>query len=532
MKRLDLLALLVWLLFGSLSCVQAATYYVDQKSTSSQSAQDGSEQRPFRTFGPALAIAKAGDTVLIRPGVYTDPIVLTRSGTKLAPITLQATRRHGVTVSGATTLLQSDPGISYITVRGIVFHDTRKDIYKIAGYARSGWKVEDCIFEGGGLDARLDDNAQTRAVNVTFLRVICQETWGCGMSAQGVNGFLVKDCVIRRCNRSGEHVADSTAGSKVFNTDRCRVENLVSYDNVGAGWWFDFQNTHFEITGGTFFGNHGVNAENQAGGIWLEKNSDGHVAHNLIYSNDGSGISIWSMENLVVEDNTFVDNLTTLWRAQGLDSKGGERLWNIVLRNNRIKSWRRDAHSISAWEVVNIKNVTIDGNIYDPPEGRPLWFWWGKEGKRIDLFSLNEVRQVLGFETHGSVAKIPFDRSLFATKHGLEVQLGKEGEHASIDEGLERGAAKVGTELEIPVQGRSDIQRLPNGEWETEVYDLGHNRHVRLTIKSAQIRSALEKGISRFAMWTPVGIRVRVTQRDEYDVRAIALGGPHTYQGR
>ncbi len=129
MKRFELLVLLVALLFGSLSGVQAATYYVDQKSTSPQSAQDGSDRRPFGTFAPALAIAKAGDTVLVRPGVYTDPIVLTRSGTKLAPITLQATRRHGVTVSGATELLQSDPGISFITVRGIVFHDTRLDLY-------------------------------------------------------------------------------------------------------------------------------------------------------------------------------------------------------------------------------------------------------------------------------------------------------------------------------------------------------------------------------------------------------------------
>ena len=527
--RLTMFLTLIFL-SGSLA---GATFYVSKTDSGIQgaAATDGTEKRPFSTIANAVALAKAGDVILITPGVYAEPLKPKFSGTKESPIVFQATKRHGVVVTGAMALLESEANVSFITVRGIVFRDTRRDIWKINGQAHSGWKIEDCVFEGGGLDARISEDGKMRAENVTFLRVICQQTWGCGMCGQGVNGFLIKDCVIRRCNRSGERVADCTGGSKVFNTDGCRVENLVSYDNVGAGWWFDFNNTHFEISGGTFFGNHGVNAENQAGGIWLEKNSHGRVWNNLVYSNHGSGISIWSMEDLIVEDNTFVDNLTTWWRAQGLDDKGGERLWNITMRNNRIKSWRRDAHSISAWEIVNIKNVVIDGNVYDPPTteagGKPLWFWWGKDGKRLDTFSLEETREKLGFETHGSLSKIPFDRPLFATKAGLEVQLGKDGEQYSIDETLEKAGAKIGDVVDIPVQGRLDIQKSPEGKWFTEVYDLARKRHVRTTIESDEIKSAIDSEISRFAMWTPVWLKVRLSRLDEYDIQGVAAGAPH-----
>ena len=321
----------------SVGRITGAEYVVDPSSPVATDTNDGSAQSPFKTLAKAVGTARAGDVVILKAGSYAEPLLPTRSGTKAKPIVFQSEKRHGAVITATGPLLKSDPDVSYVTVRGIVFRDQRRDIWQYSAQVRSGWRVEDCVFEGGGLDARLDDNAVRRAENVIFLRVICQETWGNGMTAQGVNGLFIRDCLLRRCNRSGERVADCTSASKLFNTDNCRVENLVSYDNIGAGWWFDYQNTHFAISGCTFFANHGRSAENQGGGIWLEKNAKGRVTDNLVYSNYGSGLSIWSMEDLVVEDNIFVDNITTWWRAQGLDSNGGEKLRNIRFANNRIK---------------------------------------------------------------------------------------------------------------------------------------------------------------------------------------------------
>ena len=520
MQRTVAIILACSLTLISVGRATSADYVVDPLSPAATDTNDGSGQSPFKTLAKAVDAAQAGDVVILRVGSYTEPLLPKRSGTKAKPIVFQAEKRHGAVLTATGPLLRSDPGVSYITVRGIVFRDQRRDIWQSTAQVRSDWRVEDCVFEGGGLDARLDDNATRRAENVTFLRVICQETWGNGMTAQGVNGLLVKDCLLRRCNRSGERVADCTSASKLFNTNDCRVENLVSYDNIGAGWWFDYQNTHFVITGCTLFANHGRNAENQGGGIWLEKNTNGRVTNNLVYSNYGSGLSIWSMEDLVVEDNIFVDNITTWWRAQGLDSKGGEKLWNIRFANNLIKDWRRDAHSINYTEVRNIKNVVVDGNTYDPPQGKPIWFWWGKRGQEVRLGSLDEARQVLGFEAHGKVAKIPFDRPLIPTVAGLNTQVAKDGEAFSIDVALAK--AKSGDTVEIPVHGRLDISAIKGG-WSTEVYDLARKRHVTVFMKSEKTKQALETAVSRFASLTPRLIAFKLAKLDEYDIRGEVL---------
>jgi parallel beta-helix repeat protein len=507
-----------------LSCAlmaQAATSYV---ATSGDDAGAGTAQQPYRTIGHAVARAQPGDTVLIGQGTYVESLLLKTAGTPEQPITLQSVKRHGAIISGPAKLLTGDKTINDITLRGLVFHSAQRDIWSAIVDVRSGWRVEDCVFEGGGVDTRQCEEGNPHAQDVLFLRDIAQDTWGNGMTAQGVDNLVVRDCVLRRCNRSGERVADCTSASKLFNTNHCRVENLVSYDNVGAGWWFDFQNVDFRITGGTFFGNHGVRGDNQGGGIWLEKNSQGYVANNLCYSNYGSGLSIWAMDHLTVEHNMFVDNDTTWWRAQGLDSQGGEKLWDITVRNNIFKDWRRDAQSINYVEIGNIKRVTIDGNIYDPPAGNPLWFWWGKDGKMVQTHSLQETRQTLGFEQNAVIKAIPFDRQLFPTHGGLDIQVGTDGEQFSIDDALAKVHATVGMVVTIPVQGRLEMTPVSDDTWSTQVYDLAQKRHVRLLLPSAALETAIAHGVSRFAMWKPVYLKVKMTKLDEYDFAATALG--------
>ena len=198
----------------------------------------------------------------------------------------------------------------------------------------------------------------------------------------------------------------------------------------------------------------------------------------------------------------------------------GEKLWNIRFANNCIKNWRRDAQSINYTEVRNIKNVIVDGNTYDPPEGKPMWFWWGKGGQEVKLGSLNEVRQVLGFEVHGKVANIPFDRPLIPTVAGLNTQVAKDGEAFSIDAAVAK--AKPGDTVEIPVHGRLDINAIKGG-WSTEVYDLAVQSARRCGHKERRNQAALETKVSRFASLTPRLITVKLTKLAEYDMRGEVL---------
>jgi len=61
---------------------------------------DGTKEKPFRTIGKAAKIAKAGDIVIVRAGIYRETIVPVNSGTKESPITFKAMDGEEVTITG------------------------------------------------------------------------------------------------------------------------------------------------------------------------------------------------------------------------------------------------------------------------------------------------------------------------------------------------------------------------------------------------------------------------------------------------
>jgi len=82
----------------------AGTYVVDQRAPDTSDANPGSVQAPWKTIAHAAAVARAGDTVLIRTGVYREPVVLNRSGAADQPIRFQADVASSVVVTGADRL--------------------------------------------------------------------------------------------------------------------------------------------------------------------------------------------------------------------------------------------------------------------------------------------------------------------------------------------------------------------------------------------------------------------------------------------
>jgi hypothetical protein len=80
----------------------AATLYV---STQGSDANPGTSAQPFRTIVQAYGLAKAGDSILVMPGVYTDytsgwGLHLGSSGTASSPIALRSQVRGGAVLDG------------------------------------------------------------------------------------------------------------------------------------------------------------------------------------------------------------------------------------------------------------------------------------------------------------------------------------------------------------------------------------------------------------------------------------------------
>jgi hypothetical protein len=110
---------------------QAADYVV---SPAGNDANSGNSQAPWRTIAKANAMARAGDTITIRGGEYTEAINPQRSGTALEPITYVAHAGEVVTLTSPpkdprgkmTAILLTN--ISYIIVDGITVDGKRLSV--------------------------------------------------------------------------------------------------------------------------------------------------------------------------------------------------------------------------------------------------------------------------------------------------------------------------------------------------------------------------------------------------------------------
>lgn len=85
----------------------AATYVVDQAEGDDAAA--GSEAAPWQTVGKGVEALKAGDTLMIKAGVYREFVLVKAMGTAAAPIVIKAAPGERVGLSGAERVTQWEP---------------------------------------------------------------------------------------------------------------------------------------------------------------------------------------------------------------------------------------------------------------------------------------------------------------------------------------------------------------------------------------------------------------------------------------
>ncbi len=100
MKRTPWIHLLATMALGA----RAATYVVDNQHPAAADTNAGTREAPLRTISAAAARAEAGDTVLVRPGIYRESVTLTRSGEAGRPIVFMSEEPRMAIVSGADVL--------------------------------------------------------------------------------------------------------------------------------------------------------------------------------------------------------------------------------------------------------------------------------------------------------------------------------------------------------------------------------------------------------------------------------------------
>ena len=96
------LSWLLWACHASLLC--AAEYYVAARERAASDSGPGTEALPFKTITKACEVAKAGDTVYIKQGVYREALMPRSSGREGKPIVFTAWKDDFVMVKGSVVV--------------------------------------------------------------------------------------------------------------------------------------------------------------------------------------------------------------------------------------------------------------------------------------------------------------------------------------------------------------------------------------------------------------------------------------------
>jgi len=103
-------------------------------SETGRDGRDGSAGQPVRTIQFAVDRAKPGDTIVVHPGLYADPVRLTRGGTKDRPIIIRAAEKWQAVLDSNrnAAVMIGVYNAPYIEIHG----------FEIRWYGRSGIEIE------------------------------------------------------------------------------------------------------------------------------------------------------------------------------------------------------------------------------------------------------------------------------------------------------------------------------------------------------------------------------------------------------
>jgi Right handed beta helix region len=101
-------------------------------STSGSDSNPGTITQPWRTVQKAFNTLRAGETALVRGGVYTQSVVMTRAGTALAPITVKSYPGEQAIIHAGGSGSMDYPvritaGAAYFRLQGFIIEDAPLD---------------------------------------------------------------------------------------------------------------------------------------------------------------------------------------------------------------------------------------------------------------------------------------------------------------------------------------------------------------------------------------------------------------------
>ena len=396
----------------------ARTYRV---SPTGSDAGDGSAAAPFRTIARAAQVAAAGDVVTIAAGSYSESVQVRNAGTAERPIIFQAEQRGSVVLTGGAHNFQpagwssglQEDGAVFVTLRGLIFRDyapqaadTGHRVRAAVGAIR-GWTIEDCLFERAGYNGVDVRGSGVTIVRSTFLQTHTNAITAWAPSPSYIDGLRIVDVILRGNHTRTDPLAAEIAEkvSKLMRTRGALIDNVESFENRGAGFWLDTDNTGYTIRNGYF--HH--NAED---GLFIEINpAGGKVEGSVFVSNGGPAIKVANSAGVAVAGNLMATNaqcvaLVNVDRGTHADGSAKYPLQDVAITSNQCRDWTRYSavHALGGtFTTPAAMRITANGNTYHAVTAAPL-AWWPERGGFLTTLAL--VQSNLGWEADGRMGAV------------------------------------------------------------------------------------------------------------------------------
>jgi hypothetical protein len=212
----------------------ASTVYVAPGGTG-----DGTSANPFGRIADALAVAVAGDTVLLKPGIYAERMRTVRGGTSSKRLVIRAERDGTATLASAAgnVVRVSHP---YVTIRGLVV-DGQYGLYDavLVDSAATGLVLQaldvkrstkDCIDIRSTANVVVERSVIHHCLNATNGRTDAH-----GIAAGAVRNLVVRDTRIHTFSGDAIQLDPDRAapGWDRITIDRCQfwLEPLLTPEN-------------------------------------------------------------------------------------------------------------------------------------------------------------------------------------------------------------------------------------------------------------------------------------------------------------